>query len=387
MKKALNGLLAAGVIAVLFAAMLLAIRNPKATNYYENRPAAALPVFSWDAALRGSFQNDLETALHDQLPAAQGLEKLYHETANALILRSTTAQTESRPDAYYGFRDLLLFHGDVVYEPVFPADRMDQITAQTDRLNALFDAHPELRFYVYYIEKDTDVVLPEDLPTGFSDAVLSGLKLPQTQKAVFPVRSYEDFHSQFFKTDHHWNCYGSYAGYLQVLSLLGKDSPIRPEGVELVADDFCGSKAISSGTSGLFSEPFYAQRYTFPAMTVTVNGQPEDYGLQGQPWDAEKNGEITYGGYYGYDCGEVIFRTENTGAGNLLVIGESFDNAILKLLASHFESLCAVDLRAYETDLGKPFRFSEYCAAHGIDTVLFIGNMDFFLMDIFCPED
>lgn len=387
MKKALNGIFAVGVIAALLVTMLLAILDPKTVNYYENRPATALPSFSAQETLNGTFQNTLETALHDQLPGAQGLEKVYQDLANASILRAVNAQTDGRPDEYYGFRDLLLFHGDVVYAPVFPEERTEALTAVTDGLNAIIEAHPELSFYVYYIEKDTDMVFSEDLPTGFSDAVLSRLKLPQAHKGVFPVRSFSDFRSRFFKTDHHWNCYGSYEGYQQVLSLLGKDSPIRPEGVELVADRFCGSKAVSSGSSGLFYEPFYAQRYTFPAMTVTVNGQNGDYGLQGVVWNTEQYGEISYGSYYGYDYGEVIFRTGNTGAGNLLVIGESFDNAILKLLASHFESLCSVDLRAYETDLGKPFRFSEYCAEHNIDTVLFIGNMDFFLMDVFCPED
>ena len=67
----------------------------------------------------------------------------------------------------------------------------------------------------------------------------------------------------------------------------------------------------------------------------------------------------------------------------LLVIGESFDNALLKLLASEFENLYSIDLRNYETDVGKPFDLASYAAEHEIDSVLLIGNLDFWKMDEF----
>ena len=95
---------------------------------------------------------------------------------------------------------------------------------------------------------------------------------------------------------------------------------------------------------------------------------------------------MSYGGYYGFDCGEAAFHTGHAGAGNILVLGESFDNAIVALLATHFENLYSVDLRAYEEDMGEPFRFSEYVEAHDIDTVLFIGNIDYYLLPSFNVE-
>ena len=387
MKKALNGLMASGVLAVLLAAMALSILRPRTENYYENRPAAALPAFSGAAARSGEYQDALELALHDQLPGAQMLEKQYRTGLNALILRAVFDQSHARLNAYYRFNDLLLFHSDIVYKPVFAEEKLGELSARVENLNLIFSAHPELSFYVFYIEKDTDMDFETGVSTGVGDTLLPMLWLPEDHMATFPVSSFEDFRARFYKTDHHWNCTGAYEGYTRVLALLGKSDPVLPEGTERITDAFCGSKAITSGASNAFFEPFDVYRFSFPAMRVTVNGKPvSDYGRQTQPWDPEANGSVSYSGYYGDDYGEVVFRTENIGAGNLLVIGESFDNAILKLLAGHFETLYAVDLRAFEEDMGTPFRFSDYVAAHNIDTVLFIGNIDYFLVKDFNVE-
>lgn len=387
MKRILNGLFAVGILAALLAAMALAVLKPKAVNYYENRPAAALPAFSGAEAVSGEYQTALETALHDQLPAAQRLEERYQSGMNALVFRAIAAQSAARPDAYYKFRDLMLYHGDIVYAPVFPEPLLGEISHRAENINALLSAHPELDFYVFYIEKDTDMDFEANAPTGFSDEMLSRLWLPEDHKAVFPVRSFADFRARFYRTDHHWNCVGSYEGYTRLLTLLGKTDPILPEGTERITDTFCGSKAITSGAGAYFSEAFEVYRFPFPPMTVTINGaRASDYGRQTQPWNAEADGAVSYSGWYGDDHGEVIFRTENTGAGKILVLGESFDNAIIKLLASHYETLCAVDLRSYADDLGKPFRFTDYVQAHGIDTVLFIGNLDYFKVEAFYTE-
>lgn len=386
-KETINGLFAVGVIAALLAAMALAVVHPKAVNFYENRPASALPAFSGADVLSGTYQDGLEAALHDQLPAAQGLEEQYQSAVNALVFRAIKAQSEKRPDVYYAFRDLMLYHGDIVYAPVEAETLSGEIFQKSENLNAVFDSHPELRYYVYYIEKDTDINFETGTPMGVSDEMLYWIWLPDDCLGVYPVRSFADFRENFFRTDHHWNHVGSYRAYLALLDLLGKKDPVQPEGTVRITDDFCGSKAVTSGAGEFFSEPFDVYRFSFPDMTITINGKcAADYGRQNQPWDEAAYGPVSYSGWYGDDNGEVIFRTGNTGAGRLLVLGESYDNAILKLLASHYETLCAVDLRSFEADTGRPFRFSDYVETHEIDTVLFIGNIDYFRLDAFHVE-
>ena len=120
-------------------------------------------------------------------------------------------------------------------------------------------------------------------------------------------------------------------------------------------------------------------------MEITVNGAAADYGDQDAFLDGLRD-RPTYGDFYGWDNGEVIFSTGRTDREDLLVIGESYDNAVLKLLASHFDHTYAVDLRYYEAHMGEEFRFSEYVEEHGITQVLLIGNLDYFAMSEFCLE-
>ena len=68
------------------------------------------------------------------------------------------------------------------------------------------------------------------------------------------------------------------------------------------------------------------------------------------------------------------------------MIGESYDNAVLKLLASHYDSLYSVDLRYYEHSMGQPFDLTSYTQANGITDVLLMGNIDYFIQDTFDPE-
>ena len=82
-------------------------------------------------------------------------------------------------------------------------------------------------------------------------------------------------------------------------------------------------------------------------MDIYVNGEiARDYGNQ-QDFIQNKIDSISYGTVFGNDEGEVIFDLDNDSS-NLLIIGESYDNAIIKLIASHFDKTYCVDLRYYE---------------------------------------
>ena len=372
-------------VLLLLAAMLLsitkAIVRPKDINYYENRPAAAIPGFTASGLLAGEDQDALEQALSDQTLGAQRLEQQYHRWTTAIQKWGLRAFMRPFQGRYVSFQGMEIFDDYIVYPTRWLETEQDALTKKAENYNAVIAAHPELTFYAYFIEKDTELYLESDYSTGASDYLLDQLDLPADQKAAFRVRSAEEYKRLFFRTDHHWNCEGADRAYRQLMPLLGKTASLQAEGPERIASGMSGTKALLSAAEGMFTEDFYAYRYAFPPMEITVSGKPAaDFGAQN---DAFADGEISYSAFYGGDDGEICFHTENKGAGNLLVIGESFDNALLKLLASEFENLYSIDLRNYETDLGRPFDLSSYAAEHSIDSVLLIGNLDFWKMDEF----
>ena len=214
------------------------------------------------------------------------------------------------------------------------------------------------------------------------------LNLPETNSGVFSINNFEDFSSYFYKTDHHWNAEGSKKGYEQVIRmLLGEEEPvIKPDQFSQVPGImFSGSKTTSAAT-GSYSEPFWAYTYTYTPMTITENGiEVEDFGNQ-QSYMAGKETTISYSQFYGGDMGEIIFDTSRPEKDNILIIGESFDNAILKLVASHFNVTVSIDLRNYETFMEEKFSLKKHLKKHKIDKVLLIGNADYFLLDEFVLE-
>ena len=134
-----------------------------------------------------------------------------------------------------------------------------------------------------------------------------------------------------------------------------------------MSDRFSGSKALAIGAQEQFFEPIDAYRFAFPNMSLTIAGEPaDDYGRQDDALSGRLE-SVSYGGIYGWDNGEV--------------------NAILKLIASHFDRVYSVDIRSYETDMGQPFRMAEYLRAHEITKVLLVGNTTFFTTDETILED
>ena len=112
-------------------------------------------------------------------------------------------------------------------------------------------------------------------------------------------------------------------------------------------------------------------------MSITLNGKPvNDYGAQSQFLDGSRS-DISYGMFYGGDDGEIIFSTHDSSKENILIIGESFDNAILKLLATHYNTTYSIDLRSYATYMQKEFDIKSYISEHNIDCVLLIGNINY----------
>ena len=372
-------------VLLLLAAMLLslakAIVHPKDINYYENRPAVLLPRFTVSGLLAGEDQDALEQALSDQTVGAQGLEQRYHRWTNAIQKRGLRAFMSQLQGRYVYFQGMQMFDDYIVYFPIWPETEQPALAKKAENYNAVIAAHPELDFYAYFIEKDTDLDLESGVSTGASEDLLSRLDIPADHKAAFQVRSAAEYKRDFFRTDHHWNCEGADRAYRELMPLLGKTASLQAVGPERIAGGMSGSKALLSASDGLFTEDFYAYRYAFPPMEVTINGKPvSDYGARDA---AYADGKISYSLFYGGDDGEICFHTENPGAGSILVIGESFDNALLKLMATEYENLYSIDLRNYETDIGKPFDLASYTAEHGVDTVLLIGNLDFWRSDAF----
>lgn len=377
-----------GIALLLLCSLGKTFLFPKDINTYENRKANQPPSLSISGFLSSRFQDDLEDALSDQVLGAQTLKHKYSILQTDLSFYTLRGFYAAHPNRYFHYNQISVFNSDyLLYEPrALTEDSQKHFDRKLASIANTARSHPELDYHVFYIEKDTDRNFETEESCGNYNYIAAHSAPELYDLTCYAVDSFRDFAEYFYQTDHHWNHIGSYKGYVQLCRDMGLSDPLEKGEEFLVANRLTGSKRSLVNYTDAFSESMYAYHFDFPSMEITVNGEAvEDYGQQNQDAQAAyaSRAPMTYSRYYGADMGEVIFTTADEEKENILVFGDSYDNAILKLLATHFHKTCSVDLRYYEHYMGKPFDFSAYVSEHEIDRVLFIGNIDFFFMDEF----
>ena len=233
------------VAVLLVVGLVRTLYFPKEINDYENRYASQFPAASTSAFLDGSFQDEAESSLSDQIPFSQYMKKAYNNTKTSFLLHAihgVRALTGGDQGSYASFNGLCLYGDDFITNwPRTLSDNQADLDRKSAVLNQTFANHPELTFWVYYVEKDTDMDFFTQEKAGFAEYLMQHLDLPDSQKATYTVDDFDEFSRQFFRTDTHWNLYGSYAGYRQLFDVLHcTGTPLEPTGDPVLVGEFSG---------------------------------------------------------------------------------------------------------------------------------------------------
>ncbi len=377
------------IFLVLLLSMVRTVFFPKEINYYENRKAEMLAPVTLQSYLDGTLQDNMEKALADQAFLAQRIKKTYNSALSAYMHTASGELARANPDRYIKIGGHYLYGGDHLMNSKRAVETVqEKLSQRIEEHNRLFARHPEVDFYLYYVENDMDVHFETGERSGTYEYIAAKTALPQSHIDRFGIDSYEEFDRYFYKTDHHWNAEGSYRAYKEVVELLlPKDEAVlQPIEKVVVSTDFGGSKTMGKETAN-FKEPFEAYRFAFPQATVWGNNMPAPgYGNQEAFLDGTAALPLTYATFYGDDWGAVTFDTYRPEKENLLIISESYDNAILRLLAGHFNRTISIDLRNFNAYLGTDFSIEECIEQYDIDKVLLLGYVDYFIMDEFGLE-
>ena len=379
--KIINLLFILFIVLFLAAGLARTLLFPKDINYLENRPANKVAAFDLSGYLDASFQDSVDKALSDQVFFAQRMKNSYNQADSWLLRRMLRPVILTYRDRYIPYHGEWIFQEEyLLYTPGKPGANRSYYDVNLQSYNEGFAANPDVEFYLYYVETDMDVDLVTGEKSEVYEYITENIDLPADHMDRLAVDDFQAYSRYFLKTDHHWSYRGAYQGYTDILRMLApEETPLQPLET-VVLGTSSGSKASSVGIYG-FEEEFSAYRFSFPEMTITVNGQPAaDYGSQetwfqraaeGRPAALEDN--LRYGSFYGGDYGEVVFDTGRADRENLLILGDSYDNAIIKLLSAHFGRTYAVDQRYYEVGKGEPFDLSAYIQANDITKVLMVG--------------
>ena len=377
--------------AVLSAASLLLfwlvpIIGQKDISGTENRTLERLPAFSAAAFLSGEYQDALESAAGDQLLFSEQVRSFIRDVQMSVLTAGQNLLGRIDPSLLSGYTQIAdgyyAYRGDehrIVEKPGADAAAAAGVSAFAEPYNSL----EGVRRCLYFINNSRSMDF--DSPGSRDDVyrrILSCFSVDGA--ACFESDGYEDFCRWFYQTDHHWNDEGFYRGYLEIMSLLKPEDACAGPGERLETDAVFNGSYARVTKSLRADEHFVVRSFDLPKHTVTMNGKRGNYGrlnayLSGRfPAEPLTN---HYANCYGGDYGEIVYDFGTEGKGRLLLVASSYSNPINALIASHFDKTYVIDPRYYESWAGHAFDPAAYVRENGINTVLLLGDVKFFLPD------
>ncbi len=172
----------------------------------------------------------------------------------------------------------------------------------------------------------------------------------------------------YYKTDHHWTAIGAYEGYKAFCNSAKLDAvPLSDMVRERVEGDFFGSFLRLTKNEILTKNPDYVDYYIPQAEIADVTAfvdadmtRPYDTELFVNPRDAENKYMVFLGG----DNPLARIITNNDTDRNLVIIKDSFGNALSPYFVSHYKNIYVLDPRTATTNI------VEFCEKNEIDDLI-----------------
>ena len=178
----------------------------------------------------------------------------------------------------------------------------------------------------------------------------------------------------YFRTDHHWTALGAYYSYLKLCDSMNiNPTDLTSDYTSYKFDGFKGSfYADTNKNATLGDNPDTIFAYDPKAETSltyhTKNGKSYE-------WDVIRDvtgwsSRTLYSTFIGGDNPYTYITNQSVQNGRkCLVVKESFGNAFVPFLVSHFSEVHVIDYRYYIGNL------SDFIASNGIKDVVFINNI------------
>ena len=347
--------------------------------YYENRPKAAAPQFTWESALDGQYFTSIDTALSDRIFFRDRM--IQTNTSLDLLARRPVVN-----NYVISTNALVNFHGYLTWGTEHLPQVANDVVGGIARIQDTIQSYGGQFFYVglpqqytyfasvYPNYMDDRLWNTEAIRNAFSQAMASRhipfIDMNAEYRALGQPADY------YFFTDHHFSYQGAFLTsqifMQQVRQQTGYDIPVlSAEDIDFITlpNPFLGSRDRALYDTwkkeefleiGIPKQPIQFTRYD--------NGNPTASSVYDLPLSVTER--ISYSIYMGGDVGETIILTERPELPKLLIIGESFTNALETLLWVGFDETRSLDYRYNDTDES----LEEYILHYKPDVVLCVKD-------------
>lgn len=353
---------------VFFALIVISPKGGGEWSGNERRKLADAPDWSASGILSGDVCSQIEAWLKDHFPGRSGFVALY-SYANRYTGRNAAESI------------VLGRNGRLFSEP---AEYDEAQIANNARIVSEFAADNNMTAYAAlipssgYMLQDEQPALhreyTDDIIAGSIERGLSGFDCLDTESVL---KASGDVAGAYYRTDHHLTMDGIYSIYSALSEKLGFTPTDASEFIK-TSHEFYGT---SYGGSGLwYIEPdsleIWMNRENSDISVTTIDG-----GNTGQytgmfDFEALKP-EVTdkYEAYLYGNHGYTSVVNPNVQDGTLLVLKDSYGNALVPLLAEHYHEIIMIDIRYYNSGMITP---GEIVAENNItDFLLIYGTGSF----------
>ncbi|MDR3288854.1 MAG: hypothetical protein LBT22_05445 [Peptococcaceae bacterium] len=390
----------------------------------EKRTLAQVPDFSLATLFAGDFTRDYESYYADNFPRRDGfitlsyaLNHVYYfdfgqntvivgrrEVGNGEGANAASPPTEDDPltvpaeppvaplpklifptEDEVIQKDSILLIGDRAVE--IPYTVPDRVTRYAAAINLTQTLMPGRRVISLIIPNGAEFYSPEKFHSGpYSQKDMITLAYSQMDPAVFTVDAYTRLREKadqylYFRTDHHWTARGAYQAYFAYCESLG----FKPVPLESFStgryENFVGS--MYNWTSNLpqskqlLDHPDYVE-YFVPLVESTAayyfsTGMTAPYPIPVVDTELPDDTANKYLCFIRGDTPLCQIITANSNGKKCIVFKESYGNAFIPFLTSHYDEIYVVDPRLFNTASTPAFNLPSFVNEHDINDIVFIN--------------
>lgn len=350
---------------------------PKSVLEGRNRPE--MPAITLNAVVRGRAQSAFDAVLAFSAPRRDDALLVHAKWQRLLVGFAARAFAFDAYPTFYGSQYCRLGQAAAITEIPGKASPAEAwlLMSIAQRYSDFMEKFPAVRWVFALADRSgfSEACPPHGLVSNPLDYAmyrkyfLAGL----TARCTVVDLGYgagEDFHADFFRTDHHWRIQGAVRAYGRIADALGIE-PIRFEAPAPVTGTvFWGSFSRSGLDADVPGEAVYDVVYKRSPLRVSVNGKakPESFLVRDR---ARKRSATSskfdnlYARRFYHGSGEL--RITNQGKDStLLIVGDSFALCMEHFFAESYREVYRLDPRHDVVTL------AEFLDSHHVDDALFL---------------
>lgn len=384
------------VVLLSFMGILFFCMPKQKISVYENRNLAQFPNFTKEKLMNGTYLDSVDLYYADNFPFRDDFVRFSKwmeehrgirseeigiyiaknqpvKADTAVVQKSDSANTaDTAATTANGGEEMntnLLIYKGMALDFFGGSLAMEKSYAAT--LNSYAEVLKGKNIYSLIIPTHSEFAMPEEYKSFNGRQKISidnvNASLSGSIKQVNAYAELEKHKNEYiyFNTDHHWTALGAYYAYKAFCTTAGV-APIDLEpNLKYTRKKFLGSQYLLTLDDRLKQNPDSFYYISIPMKYKAVKYQ------QKSPDKEEKavlvfNNYANYGAFLGGDFPLMKVVTENKNGKKIVVVKNSYGNAIAPFFISHYEEVYIVDYRYFKNGLVNLVK------DNGIDDVIFV---------------